>query len=300
MTSPLRQFLTTWSVDAFVAVNLVVFVGVYLVGVARVNSRVPTWPWPKRHSAAFLGGAALLAVAYLGPLPAWSHTFFWAHMSQHLIVMMVAAPLLVLGSPVTLLFRASSDANRRRWVVPALRSKAVRLFTNPVLTWLLFAVTLIATHFTPFYDWALRNHDADQFIEQPLYLVVAFLYYFPLIGSNLQPRRPAPAVRLASMALMMVPEAIVGAVIFFSSVPLYSTYVEANRPFGPSVMIDQHLAGAVMWALIMVIDSFWMMDMAVVWFRAEERKGHRLDMEIAAEQAAAEGVTVGLDKGVAP
>ena len=55
-----------------------------------------------------------------------------------------------------------------------------------------------------------------------------------------------------------------------------------------------------MWALIMVIDSFWMMDMAVVWFRAEERKGHRLDMEIAAEQAAAEGVTVGLDKGVAP
>ena len=101
------------------------------------------------------------------------------------------------------------------------------------------------------------------------------------------------------MALMMIPEAIVGAVIFFSSVPLYSTYAEADRPFGPSVMIDQHLAGAVMWALIMVIDSFWMMDMAVVWFRSEERKGHRIDMEIAAEQAASQGVTVGVDEGTA-
>jgi cytochrome c oxidase assembly factor CtaG len=154
-----------------------------------------------------------LAIAYLGPLAAWSHTFFWAHMSQHLIVMMAAAPLLVLGNPITLWFRASSGATRRRIVLPLLRSRGVRWLLNPYFTWALFALVLLGTHFSPFYEWALRNHDADTFIEQPLYLVVALLYYVPLIGANLQPRRPSPAFRLVSLAAMMVPEAIVGAVL---------------------------------------------------------------------------------------
>ena len=53
---------------------------------------------------------ALLAVVYLGPMAAWSHTFVWVHMAQHLVAMMVAAPLLVLSAPLTLVFRASSPA----------------------------------------------------------------------------------------------------------------------------------------------------------------------------------------------
>lgn len=153
--------------------------------------------------------------------------------------------------------------------------------TNPIITWVFFAAVLLGLHFTPFYNWALTNHDADQFIEQPLYLIAAFLFYFPLIGSNLQPRRPAPAMRLLSMALMMVPESIVGAVIYFASVVLYPAF-PLERPFGPDPMGDQQLAGALMWALVMVVDSFWIMLAAVEWFNSEERSGRRIDAEIAA------------------
>jgi len=227
---------------------------------------------------------ALLAIAYLGPLSAWSHTFFWVHMTQHLIVMMAAAPLLVLGAPVNLAFRAASPSTRRHLIVPILRSRTVRILTNPVLTWVLFASVLMGTHFTGFYDWALTNHDAGMFIEQPLFLVVALLYYYPILGSNLQAQRPAPATRLISMALMMLPEGLVGAVIYFAPVVLYPSF-GSDRPFGPNPLEDQQLAGALMWALVMIVDSAWMMVVAAEWFTSEERRSRREDASLAAEEA---------------
>ena len=284
MSETLGVFADRWALDVFTLVNLLVVAALYLWGV-RI-SKANAMPWPVRSTSCFLAGLALLAIAYLGPLAAWSHTFFWAHMSQHLIVMMAAAPLLVLGNPITLWFRASSGATRRRVVMPLLRSRAVRWLLNPYFTWALFAVVLLGTHFSPFYEWALRNHDADTFIEQPLYLVAAILFYLPLIGANMQPRRPSPAFRLVSLAAMMVPEAIVGAVLFFASRPLYPYYDQA-RPFGLAPIPDQQLAGGLMWALVMVVDSGWMMVAAVEWFSDEERRSTRADRELAREDAQA-------------
>lgn len=277
----MSQFLSSGTFDLFLLVNLLLAAGWYAWAVRRVR---PTGTWSRAASGCFYVGIALLAVTYLGPIAAWSHTFFWAHMTQHLLVMMVVAPLLVLGNPVTLAFRASSPATRRRWVLPILRSRAVRILTNPWVTWVLFAGALLATHFTPFYDLALTNHDLDYFVEQPLYLVAAFLFYFPLIGSNLQPRRPSHAVRLLSLGTMMFPEALVGAVIYFASVPLYSAF-DRPRPFGPAVLDDQRLAGALMWALVMVVDSGWMMLAAAEWFTSEEKKTAGIDRQIARELA---------------
>lgn len=277
------QFFGAWRFDPFIAANLIAVLAWYLWAVSRVNRTGRRWPW--WQTFCFATGIALLAAITLGPMGAWSHTFFWVHMTGHLVVMMVAAPLLVLGGPVTLTFRASSSHTRRRWILPMLRSRAVRILTDPVLTWVLFAVTLLATHFTPFYEWALANHDAAMFVEQPLFLIVALLYYFPLLGTNLQPRRPSAAIRLASLASMMIPEAIVGAVIYFAPAPLYPTFAQ-GRPFGPSPLEDQQLAGALMWALVMVVDAFWMMIVAAEWYASEEKRAKRVDAEISAEQAA--------------
>ena len=280
----MAQFLAVWDLNLFLLLNIVAVTSWYAWASRRVRLADPRSRWPLAHAACFYSGMALLAIAYLGPLAAWSHTFFWVHMTQHLIVMMAAAPLLVLGAPVTLAFRASSGSTRRRLIVPVLRSRAVRLLTNPVFTWVLFASVLMGTHFTGFYDWALTNHDAGMFIEQPLFLIVALLYYFPILGSNLQSHRPSPATRLISMSLMMIPEALVGAVIYFASVVLYPSF-GAERPFGPDPLGDQQLAGALMWALVMIVDSAWMMVVAAEWFTSEERRSHREDADIAAEEA---------------
>lgn len=276
----MSQFLSAWTFDLFWLVNLILVAVAYGVGVRIVRPRAG---WHRGASASFYGGLILLAATYLGPVSAWSHTFFWSHMGQHLVVMMAVAPMLVMGNPVTLAFLACSDDARRRWALPILRSRAAAIVTNRYVTWVLFAGVLLGFHFSPFYDYALRNHDVDYFIEQPIYLFAAFLFYLPLIGHNLQPRRPTHAQRLGSLALMMVPEALVGAVIYFASVPLYGTF-DKPRPFGPGVMDDQRLAGALMWALVMVVDSGWMMLAAYEWFSDEERKGRRDDAQLAREQ----------------
>ena len=280
----MATFLAAWDLNLFILLNIVAATTWYAWASRRVRRADRRSHWPLTHAACFYSGMALLAIAYLGPLAAWSHTFFWVHMTQHLIVMMAAAPLLVLGAPVTLAFRASSASTRRSLIVPILRSRTVRILTNPVLTWALFASVLMATHFTGFYDWALTNHDAGMFIEQPLFLVVALLYYYPILGSNLQAQRPAPATRLISMALMMLPEGLVGAVIYFAPVVLYPSF-GSDRPFGPNPLEDQQLAGALMWALVMIVDSAWMMVVAAEWFTSEERRSRREDASLAAEEA---------------
>jgi putative copper resistance protein D len=275
-------FFQTGTFDLFLLVNLLLAGYWYLWAVKRARQ---TGSWSRWKTFAFLTGLVLLALTYLGPIAAWAHTFFWAHMTQHLVVMMAVTPLLVLGAPTTLWFQASSPYSRRRWVIPILRSRAVRLLTNPYLTWLFFAAVLLGVHFTGFYNLALENHDIDYFIEQPLYFAAAFLFYFPLIGNNLQPRRPSHSFRLASLALMMIPEAITGAIIYFAPVMLYP-YFDTERSFGPAALDDQQLSGALMWALVMVVDSGWMMLAAAEWFSSEERIGRRIDREISDELAA--------------
>ena len=280
----MNSFLTFAQVgtfDLFLLVNLVLVGAWYLWAVkrARIAGQWKTW-----KTAVFISGLVLLATTYLGPIAAWSHTFFWAHMTQHLVVMMAVAPLMVLGAPITLWFQASSPQSRRRWVIPILRSRAVRVLTNPYFTWLLFATVLLGVHFSGFYDLALRHHDIDYFLEQPIYFAAAFLFYLPLIGSNLQPKRPSHGFRLASLALMMIPEAATGAIIYFAPVILYP-FFDTKRAFGLDAFADQQLSGALMWALVMVVDSGWMMLAAAEWFTSEERAGRRIDREIADELA---------------
>ena len=81
---------------------------------------------------------------------------------------------------------------------------------------------------------------------------------------------------------MMLPEALVGGVIYFAPVLLYPTF-GTPRPFGLDPLADQQLSGAIMWALVMTIDSFWMMVIAAEWFAAEEKRSEQIDAEIAAE-----------------
>ena len=267
-----------WAFDPFIAVNLLLVSVAYgwAWRAARAKAGWSTWA-----GISFYAAITVLWVSYLGPFAAWSHTFFVAHMCQHLLVMMVAAPLLVLSNPVTLAFVSLGGSGRRR-MAAILRGRAVQVLTNPWLTWIAFAVVLTGTHFTNFYNLALTNHDLDTYVQQPLYLIAAVLFYFPLIGSNLQPRRPTHAVRLMSLGLMMVPEAVTGAVLYFAPHVLYP-YYNTIRSFGPDPITDQRLAGAIMWAMAMIIDSGWMMLAAVEWFADEERKSRRQDAQLRQE-----------------
>ena len=263
-----------WTVDLFVTANLLLVTGLYLVGVRVLAER--GLRWPALRTLSFLLGMSLLAIAYLGPFETLAHTYFWAHMGQHLIVMMLAAPFIVLSCPVALTVIATTGSSRRA-VVRGLKSPVGLFLVNPIFTWVLFAGVLIGFHITAVMEWVLGDHDAMAFVERPLYLIAALLFYYPLIGNDMCARRPRPGHRLLSLGLMMIPETMLGAVIFLAPVTLYPSYVVSTTGVGADPLVDQQLAGALMWALTMVIDSIWMMVAAVEWWRSEERSTELLE-----------------------
>jgi len=281
------QFAGSWTFDPLVG-SILLAVGLgYLCAVLAVDQRHPSSPWPIKNTACFIAGVALLWVAILGPFGAYDDVFFWAHMTQHLIITMVAAPLLVLGAPVLLILRVSPANFRRRWLVPVLRSTVARWLTNPVLTWLLFVIVLVGTHFSPFYDYALEHSWIHNFVEHPMYLTAALLFYYPLIGNNPAPRTLPAAGRVISLALMMVPEAFTGFFIYASPYLMYPFYATVDRPFGPGPLADQQLGGALMWSGSMLLDTAWIALAARDWLRADARRTRRQDLSIAREATGA-------------
>ena len=285
----LWEFATHWSFEPALALGLVLALVAYLAAARAVSRRHPSQTWPLRHTFFFVAGLTLILLVTLGPVGAYDDDFFWAHMTQHIVLMMLAAPLLLLGEPVLLVLRTSSRATRRRVVLPFLRSRPVRFLTNPVVSWLVFAVVLVATHFTGFYEYALEHQAVHNYVEHPLYLGAGLLYFYPLLGTSPGGSAMNPFSKVVSLFLMMVPEAMVGFAIYTSGAVLYPFYAAVDdRPWGPSTaLLDQRLGGAIMWSSGMLLNAVWISVAAWEWMRSEEVKGRRIDALTAAGRTAA-------------
>ena len=136
-----------FDLDLFVITNLIGATCLYLWAARRTPG------WSRMPTASFLSAMVALALAYLGPFGAWAHDAFWAHMGQHLLVLMIAGPLIVLSSPVRLAFLNLGPSGRRR-LVAALRSRPMTFLTNPYVGWILFATVLLGSHTQFVMNWA--------------------------------------------------------------------------------------------------------------------------------------------------
>jgi putative copper resistance protein D len=171
--------LPAWPLDPAVVAALLVAGWVYVRADRRVRLHrqgiLPrTRPWW------FVCGLIVTFAALQGPLDAHAATSFFPHMIQHLLLTMVAAPLLVLGAPISLALLASNPRTRKR-LVSALRSRPVHVLGNPILGWTLFVVVLYATHFSGIYELALRNAGVHA-LEHLAYLATAVLFWIPVVG----------------------------------------------------------------------------------------------------------------------
>lgn len=222
-----------------------------------------------------------MALAYLGPFGAWAHEVFWAHMGQHLLILMIAGPLIVLSSPIRLTFM-NLGPKGRRGLLQILRSRPVKILSNPLLGWVFFATVLLVSHTQFIMNWALTSHDGMDFVIRPSYLIASIIFYYPLISRDFLAYRPPSSVRVLSLGLMMIPETVLGMVIHFAPVTLYSPYVHSASAFGIDPLADQKFAGAMMWAIAMVLDGIWMMVAAFEWWRDQERETQRAERREAA------------------
>lgn len=247
----------------------------YVVAASRVTRGVPTHPWQQSRTWCFLAGLAVAAFALVGPPGAYDDVFFYAHMTQHILLSMLAAPLLVLGDPVLLVLRASTAENRRRVWVPLLRSRVVRVLTNAVFGWMLLVGVMGVTHIPRIYDGFLTHPALHDYVEHPLYLVTAMVYFQPLLVPSTGTRHVPHGIRMVSLFTMMVPMAMLGFAIFATPHLAYPYYAHVDRPFGPEALADQHLAGILMWSASMALGVVWLVFAGYHWLEDEERRTRR-------------------------
>jgi putative copper resistance protein D len=281
--TPLALVLA-WSFEAHELLPLAAAALLWHWASGQVNRAHPGTPIPRWRSGAWYLGLGVLVVALASPIATYDTTLFTAHMIQHLLMTMVAAPLLVLAAPITLLLRLSSPTTRRRVILPVLHSWPVRIVSFPVVTWLLFAGIMWASHFSPLFDAALESEVAHLF-EHALYMGAGLLFWWPVVGADPSPwRLPHPA-RIGYLFLGMPQSSFLGLAIFSAPDVLYPHYATLVRPWGPSPLVDQQWAGGIMWVggdllfLVAMILAVW------VWLRAEENEGRladaRLDRDLA-------------------
>jgi putative copper resistance protein D len=223
--------LTTWQLVPLVTGPLLLLAALYLTGVRTVARRHPVRPWPRTRTAAFLAGLAAIAAAIQGADGVYDDVLLRAHMVQHLLLIMVAPPLLVYGRPVTLLLHAT----RGRWhrgVIRVVRSRAATALTWPPFSVALYSSVVLAAHLTPLVLATGWLHDA----EHLAYLVAGYLFFLPVVGSEPARWRPSLFSRYLLLLAAMPADIATGAVLMLA------------RPFGGYSTADVHAAGVIMLA----------------------------------------------------
>jgi putative copper resistance protein D len=242
---------------------------VYLRG-ARARSRWPIW-----RTLLFLLGLAALVASLESPIDTIALELFSVHMLQHMLLELVAAPLLLLGAPATLALRAGSPPMRAR-MLSVLHSRVVTVVSFPLLAWVVFAAVNWGWHFSTLYNKALETpwlHD----IQHLTFLGAALLFWWPVVGADPARWRLPHPVRLFYLFLAMPQNSFLGIALMSAPVALYPHYLTNLRSWGPTPIVDQNVGGMLMWVGGDVVFLLAMGLVVAAWVRAEDRRTARED-----------------------
>jgi putative membrane protein len=242
-------FLLAWSFDPWVTTGLIAAVAVYWWAWRRVRQsnqpQPPTW-----YAVSYGGGVATLAFSLLGPLETYNEQIFTLHMTQHLVILQISAPLLLLGRPVQLILRALPRRTTKRTIGylfgNPMPRRTVLAITAPITVFLLFNGNMGFWHFPGFYESALRD-DWVHHLQHILFAGTAMLYWWVIIDPVPRHHRLREIWAMGSVFLSMMIGSIIGAVITLSESILYPFYLEAAHPWGWSPLLDQQIGGVIMW-----------------------------------------------------
>ena len=241
---------------------------VYATADQRVR-RARGRPAPRARRTAFF-------VALTGPIDAAVTSSFSMHMVQHLMLTMVAAPLLLLGAPLTLAL-AAWPAGSRRSFAAVLHSAPARFVSNPIVAWASFFVVLWAAHLTGLYEAALRN-DGVHALEHVAFLVTALVFWAPIVRADPSPSVLSYPGKILYLFVAMPAMAILGLAIVSARQVLYPAYAQAEGV--ARALADQRSAGAIMWAGTMVLIVPALGIVLWEWMAADEREARRVDARL--------------------
>lgn len=296
------EALQSWSFDVPGILVVALVIGLYGWGYRRLRRDSPGFHFPRWHAWSFGVGMLLLLLSLISPIDTYSDDLFWVHMLQHILLVMVIAPLLLLGAPATLALRSASPRVRATYFVPLLNSRVASFLTYPAVSLVVFVASIWIWHIPTLYDAAIRS-EGLHFFEHFAFLGGATLFWWLIVGVDASRLRPGYVGRIAVLVLAIIQNIGLALIISNNSEVLYDSYAEvaALRDWGPSALLDQQIGGGVMW-----VPGAMMLGIAVIvvvyyWAEYEGFKGRQGDLvrelEKRADDSAADRTTEDLGHG---
>jgi cytochrome c oxidase assembly factor CtaG len=244
-----QPLLDAWSVDPWVAGALALAAGLYVRGWRPLHARLPH-RFGTGRLAAFLGGLAAIAVALGSPLHALGAQLLQAHMVQHLLLMMVAPPLLWLGAPLLPLLRGLPRHMLRARVGRFFARRPLadlgRWLVYPSVAWVVYVGSTWAWHTTPLYQRALASELWHE-VQHACFLGAALAFWW----SVLRPWPGRPLVPRGAIMLYIIladlQNTVLCAWLVFAERLIYPAYAKVSPLWGVAALDDQAAAGAIMW-----------------------------------------------------
>jgi putative membrane protein len=251
---------------------LVAFSGwLYVHGLWRLwRAAAPEAGVSAKQAAAFAAGWLTLVLALLSPLDALGGALFSAHMVQHELLMIVAAPLLILGHPLGPYIWALP----RRWRQPAAAlvreiglQRAVRFLTRPLPAWILGAAALWLWHIPRLFDAALTSEGIHT-LQHLSFFVTALLFWWSVISTRTAAGGYGAAVM--SVVTTALHTSLLGALLTFAATPWYHAYERNPMPWGLTAIEDQQLGGLIMWIPGGLVYLAATLALMAVWLRVPQ------------------------------
>jgi len=249
MRSTIDAALTAWRFPWWTSALLIVVTALYLRGFVRVHRQMPE-RFTLRRVGFNLSGIAAIAVALVSPLEALDDRLMITHMLQHLLLLLIAPPLLLLSAPQIPLIRALPPSLAKRTVGVIAKSRTCRrcfsFVTHPASAFLLFSFAMLGWHLPGPFESALHS-DYWHVAEHACFIIAGTLFWYPIV-------QPWPAVerwsRLAFVPYLLIADAensMLAAFMVFSGRVLYPSYATVPRINHIPAITDQIVAGAIMW-----------------------------------------------------
>jgi putative membrane protein len=242
---PTGPFYTHWYIEPTIAIGVFALAALYIYFTGPALAKRPDAaerPVTRRQRTAFLSGFAILFVALGPPLDDWSDWFLLsAHMVQHLILMLIVPPLLLIGTPDWLL----------RPIVTKFRpiERIGYYLTRPVISFVIVAAVTIVWHFPQLYDAALSSN-AIHGMEHMMFIGASLLAWWSVNGNLREWPRLSEPLQAVFLFAQTLPMMIVGAFVTLADSVVYTSYAEQTvRLFGLDVMQDQQIGGLIMWVV---------------------------------------------------
>jgi putative copper resistance protein D len=234
--------------------------------------------WPRRTALMFLLGLFVTFVATQSIIGHFDMEYFSDHMVQHLMLIMVAAPLFALSRPLDLAYDAGSAAVRR-----FLDGGVMKAVTHPLFGFALYFVFIPVTHLTGLFN-LMMEHEWVHHVEQIGFLVVGYLFFRAAFGLE-RGFTLHPGLRLVYVMAAVPVDTFTGLALDMSTRVPYPMYAMSG-PVGSTnatILSDIHLGGAIMWIGGDALMLLACIPIAVSWVRWETIRTRQLDAELDAQ-----------------